>query len=162
MKERGFLLAGPMLYAAIGAGVVILGLTAALKIQSSRLETCRTEFAAFRLETKLIGDAQEKANREREAVDRKLKEKTDADHKTAVARLQRDIKRVRDLHARSSLAPEARPASRSPHLSCFDRAEFTGALRDYEAEIIGLLAEGAENTLSLDAAKAWAQALPTQ
>ena len=162
MKERGFLLAGPMLYGAITAGVVILGLTAALKIQSSRLETCRTEFAVFRLETKLIGDAQEKANREREAVDRKLKEKTNADHKTAVARLNRDVKRLRDDHARRGLAPEAPATSSRPDLACFDRTIFAGALRDYEAEVVGLLAEGAENTLSLDAAKAWAQALPTQ
>ena len=159
-QQRGFLLAGPMLYGAIAAAAIIGVLGVALKIQSSRLEFCRTEFSAFQLQTKMIGEAQIKENERREAADRKLKEKTDADHKSAVARLNRNIKRLRDDHARRSLVPAAPVDSRSPGLACFDRAIFSGALRDYEAEVIGLVGEGAAATLDLDAAKAWAQSLP--
>lgn len=51
-RERGFLTAGPMLYAALAAGAVIIGLMLALKVQSARLdakdaelEACATRYA---------------------------------------------------------------------------------------------------------------------
>ena len=156
-RTRGFLLAGPMLYAAIGASVIIVGLTIALKIQSSRLETCKEEFTVFRTETKRIGEAQEKANREKELEDKKLKEKTDADHKSTIARLNRDIKRLRDVHARSSLTPEARPAAKRPDLACFDRAELARAVGGLEEGVLRLTRQGDEARLDLDTAREWAR-----
>ena len=160
MRERGFLLAGPALYAAIGAGVLIVGLSVALKLQTMRLQSCEEKFSVFRLETKLLAEAQDEKNRAREVSDLKLKEKTDADHKAAVARLNRDIKRMRDVHARSSLTPEAPATSRRPEFACFDRTLFAGAIREFEREVEEIVGSGAEATLNLDAAKAWAQALP--
>lgn len=60
------------LYAAIGAGVIILGLSIALKVQSSRLEAAQTEkaritgeYEAFKAGVKKIGEeAQAKAKLE--------------------------------------------------------------------------------------------------
>ena len=48
MRERGFLLAGPMLYAAIAAGAVIVILSIAVKVQTSRLDTVKLEYATFK------------------------------------------------------------------------------------------------------------------
>lgn len=76
-SERGFLLAGPVLYAAIAAGVIILGLTLALKVQSARLgaakaslEACETRYkdALTLIErqnegVKALKDASDKARR---------------------------------------------------------------------------------------------------
>ncbi len=159
MKARGFLLAGPMLYAAIGAGVIIAGLSLALKIQSSRLETCRVEFGAFKLETKRLGDAAEKAAKEREQRDQKAKERTDAAHKTAVARLNRDVQRLRDDNARRSILPPAPPGARDPQTACFNRPELDRAVSGFIGGVTSLVAEGAEGVAGLDAAKVWAQAL---
>ena len=158
MTQRGFLLAGPMLlYTAIGTGVLILGLTVALKVQSARLETCQIEFDVFKLETKRLGEAAEKAAKAKETADLKAKERSDVQFKTTIARLNRDIKRVRDNHARSSLVPPAPTTSRSPGLACFERAEFAGALRGFEGGVEGLIGEGAAATVALDTAKTWAQ-----
>lgn len=44
-KQRGIFLSGPALYAAIAAGVLVVGLSVALKIQSSRLEAAKAELA---------------------------------------------------------------------------------------------------------------------
>ena len=155
--SKGFLLAGPMLYAAIGAGVIIVGLSAALKVQSSRLESCKTEFAAFKLETKRIGEAQEKAAKEKEQRDKKLKERTDADHQRTVARLNRDIQRLRD-DSRRSILPPAPAGTASPERACFDRADLDRAVSGFIAGVGELVAEGAAGIAGLDAAKAWAQA----
>lgn len=159
MNSRGFV-ATPMFYGMLALGTVAAGLGVALKVQSSRLETCRVEFEVFRVEIKRLGEAQDKANREKESADKKLKERTDADHKTTIARLNRDINRLRDVHARSSLTPEVTPASRRLDLACFDRAEFARALRQFEGEIEAIVGEGAARAVELDLAKAWAQSLP--
>jgi len=45
VKQSGFINLSIMGWAAVAAGVVILGLTVALKVQSSRLETAQTETA---------------------------------------------------------------------------------------------------------------------
>lgn len=156
MNEHGFL-SGITLYGAIGAVAVIGALGVGLKIQSLRLERCQADYAAFKLETKRIGEAKEKEAKEKEARDLKLKERADADHKRAVARLNRDIQRLRDDRARSSIVPPAPSGSASPQRACFDRPELDRAVSGFVAGIEELIAEGAGAVAALDAAKAWAQ-----
>ena len=43
--QRGFLLAGPVLYGAIAAGALVVGLSVALKVQSSRLDAAKAELS---------------------------------------------------------------------------------------------------------------------
>ena len=154
---KGFLLAGPMLYGAIASVIAIGGLSIALKIQSSRLETCQVEFEVFKRETKRIAEAQEKENRRKEELDRKAKERTDEQHKTTIARLNSDIKRLRDANSRSSLTPQASPTTKRPDLACFDRTLFTQAIREVEGAIEAIVGEGAARTVELDLAKQWAK-----
>lgn len=156
MSERGFI-TGVALYAAIGAVAVMGAMGIALKIKSSQLDACRAEYTAFRTETKRLGEAQDKANREKESRDRKEKETTDARHKATVAGLNRELERVRDLHARSSLTPQASATTRRPDLACFDRAEFARALSVFEGEVEAIVGEGAARAIELDLAKEWAQ-----
>ena len=86
----------------------------------------------------------------------KDKETADEAHKRTVARLQRDVKRLRD-NPPSSFLPPAAPGSSSPQRATLDRAEFDRALRDYRTEIIGLLEEGGAGIAALDTAKEWAK-----
>ena len=157
MKSRGFLLAGPMLYAAIGAGVVIFGLSAALKIQSKRLETCQVDFEVYKKEVERLSEEQLRKNAEKEAADRKTMEALNAKQKATVERLNRDIKRLRDANARASLTPPAPATSTRPDLACFSRPDFAGALRKFEEGVVGLIGEGAAATVDLDTAKEWIQ-----
>jgi hypothetical protein len=158
MNQRGFIQLPILAWGAIAAGAVILALSIGLKVQTSRLETCQVEFKSFKLETKRIGEAAEKSAREQEARDKKLKERTDADHKTTVARLNADLKRLRDDHASSSLVPAPAPGAASPQRACFDRGQLGVALSGFERGVEGLIGEGANAVAGLDAAKSWAQA----
>jgi hypothetical protein len=66
MKQRGFLLAGPaLLYGAIGAGVLILGLAVALKVQSAHLDAAQAHLEACEIRYK---DVLGKIEHQNEAV----------------------------------------------------------------------------------------------
>ena len=56
MRQHGFIQLPIMTWAAIAAGVVILGLTVALKVQSSRLDSCQTKVEAQKLMIQGLGD----------------------------------------------------------------------------------------------------------
>jgi hypothetical protein len=164
MKQRGFISAALLPYVLGGAAVLGVVLGGGLWIQSSRLATCQKEYATFVANTKAAGEAADRANREREARELADKEKADADHKTAVAKLESDLKRMRDSRPRSSITPKASPTTKRPDLACFDRTLFDTALREFEealdrflVETEELVGEGATRTLELDSAKRWAQ-----
>ena len=90
---------------------------------------------------------------------KKDKEKADENHKRVVARLQFDVKRLRD-NPPSSFLPAPAPGSPSPERATLDRAEFNAALRSYREAVIGLLAEGDSAIIGLDVAKIWADSGP--
>ena len=50
VKQKGQI----TLYAALGVGILLVGLTIAVKVQSSRLAACRAEFAAFEAQPPLL------------------------------------------------------------------------------------------------------------
>jgi len=97
VTQRGFVQLGVMAYAAIAAGVVILGLSVAVKVQTARLDATQQElaterghFAVFKEATRTLGEAQLARNKETVAK----QEKT---HATAILALNR---RYSDLDAR--------------------------------------------------------------
>ena len=55
-QERGFIQLTALAWGAIAAGAVIVALGIALKVQSSRLDTCKDEHALFVATTKALGD----------------------------------------------------------------------------------------------------------
>ena len=66
MTQRGFLLAGPvLLYSAIAAGALIVGLSVALKVQSARLDAVKASLEACQTR---YGEALEAIRRQNEAV----------------------------------------------------------------------------------------------
>lgn len=83
----------------------------------------------------------------------KNKERTDAENDRRTAALNRELARLRKL---ASLTPGILPETKRPDLIAFDRALFDRALREYEAEVQGLLGEGAKAVVDVDSTREWA------
>lgn len=158
MNQRGFVLPalGITAYAAIAASVVIFGMGVALKVESSRLASCKQEFEGFKAQVKALGDvaaAKSKAETDRQA---KLLKDTEA----TSAKLKSDLsianKRLRNERASRSRVPAAPPTSSRPDLACFDRSLLADALRQLDEGVSGLVDEGSENTLRLKMSVDWA------
>lgn len=149
----------PTAYAALGAVLVIGGLGVALKVQTSRLDAVKAEYAAFVAQTKAIGEAAEKAAKLKEAAD--LKRKEDADAETA--RVRRDLagvydayKRLRDSPSRRTFS-EAGGTAASPARACLDAAAANRALQAFDAGVAGLLEEGDRAIVDINTARRWAK-----
>ena len=151
--QKGFI-SGLYIVLIFGAITLILGIS--LKVQSSRLESCKAEHKAFVSEVERLGlEAKEKA-KQVEAQDKLRKEVADENlRKLRIANSELS-KRVRD-NASASVLPQAPSGSRNPELSCFSRSELDGALSSFTRGTTELIIEGTEATLSLDTVKRWAQ-----
>ncbi len=109
-----------------------------------------------------IADLESKAHDQKkriaaiQAQNKDAKELADETEKKLRADLAATAKRLRDERSRSNILPPASPASKRPLLACFDRAELTGAIRVYEEGVAGLLGEGVEGAIALNAARLWA------
>ena len=153
-----------MIYLYAGAGILILLLGAAVKVQSSRLDTCKTEHAAFVSQVKAAGDAQEAATKLKDEQNKLAKEKSDAQNAKAkrdLAGLYDAYGKLLDTNSRLSQLPEAPSGSASPADITFDRASLDrglavadGILQSGAAKI---LRRGDEAITDLDTGKTWAQ-----
>ena len=154
-SSSGFLSLGIMGYAALAAGVVILGLSVALKVQSARLVAANERLDAIKLAGQIAQAAADKQAKE----DKERKAKSDAQNNRAIAALRLDNDRLRKS-ANSSSLPAADPATGSPDRIAFDRGQLDQAIRDFTGRTAEIVAEGAEAIVNLDSAKQWAQTKP--
>ena len=135
VRQRGFITLPIMGWAAIAAGVVIVALGIAVKVQTSRLDAVKAEYAQFKGGIEALGKAAELAAKAKEAADKENKEKADAQNaktKADLAGVYAAYRSLRDQRARGSLLPEAAPGSASPDRITFDRAGFDSALSGFE------------------------------
>ena len=156
-----------MIYLYAGVGILILLLGAVVKVQSSRLETCKTEHAAFVVQVKAAGDAQQAATKLKDEQNKLAKEKSDAQNAKAkrdLAGLYDAYGKLLDTNSRLSQLPQAAPGSTSPADITFDRASLDrglavadGILQSGAAKI---LRRGDEAVTDLNTAKTWAKDLP--
>jgi cell shape-determining protein MreC len=151
-STRGFIQLSFLGWAAVGAFLLILGLSIALKVQSARLEAVQAEYGAFKTEVKRLGEEQEKKTKETIARDIKEKERRDADYKSRIARLERDNKRLRDSSGREFVSSSGSSGG-SPERATFDRAELDRALREFATEVAGIVGEGQKAVEGLDSLK---------
>ena len=142
--------------AAFVAGFAI-GAWPAWYIQGLRLTTAKSELAAFVSTAKAIGEASQREADAKAKIDRKLKEDSDREYQSDIARLRADNQRLRNSRTSSSYVPAAPPGSRSPDLACFNRAELESALQRLDAGISRLVEEGDEDAVGLDSVKRWAE-----
>ena len=160
MRSRGFIALPIWGYAAIGAGLVIAGLGIALKVQTSRLDAVKAEYAGFVAQVKAIGEAAEKAAKLKEVEDKKRKETADAQltrSRMELAALGDAYRSLREQRARSGFLSPAAPGASSPARVCFDRAELERTLERIDAVGAGIAAEGDQARIGLDSVKAWAR-----
>lgn len=147
----------PSLWLAVGAAVLIAGLSGAVYVQTSRLEAVRTEYATFKAEVKVLGEAAQKAADAQKASDKLKKEKADAYNKRELAGLADTVKRLHDERANSNLLPAPAPGSRSPEIAAFDRSQLERALSVFVEGAANLVTEGSQAVIDLNAAKEWAK-----
>ena len=157
MKSQcGFITLPFTAYIAIGASAVIIGLSVAVKVQSSRLASCKQEFAAFQADVKAKGEA---AKREADRINHenaKRKEKSDAERKRLLTINAGLADWLRDNAGRSSL-PEASGNTGSPETACFRRADLDAAIQRFTSGIAGIVTQGDSAVTDLDLARRWAQ-----
>lgn len=163
MNQRGFVIPplGIGIYGAIAAAVVILGLGVSLKVQTSRLASCKQEFATFQSQVKALGEVAAAKAKAQEAADIAKKEKIDNENQALRANNAALVRKLRlAANSRKRELPAAPAASRRPDLICLDRAEYqreNGAINQRLFEGIRRLAdEGTASTIDLDSAKSWA------
>src|SRR5665647_826922 len=111
----------PMTWVYAGVAILVVALGTGLKIQTSRLDAVKTEYATFKAEVKVIGEQAAIKAKATEVKDIKDKEKADASNKvlrTANATLSHQLRNAR---ASSSFVPTAAPGSPEPDRAIVSR-----------------------------------------
>jgi len=113
---------------------LLIGLTVALRVQTSRLASVKEEYATFQADVRAKGELAEKERIRKEAEYAKS-------IKTAVSGRADALKRLRDSTSsrRASLSPIAPAGS---DLLCFSATEFDRAIEHYRGRVRGVVTEG--------------------
>ena len=143
-------------YIALGMGVAMLALGAYAKIQTSRLDAVKAEFATYKIEVKVLAEEAERKAKAEEAQDKLRKEKSDAETKTAIAGFRATIKRLRDADTNSRFVSAAPAGSTSPQIACYGRERLNAEVRGFVEEATDVLAELGTAAVELNTAKEWA------
>lgn len=140
----------------VGIALVIAGLTVAVKVQTSRLDTCKTSFEAFKATVKAEGEAAAKEAARVNLANQKGMEAANAKIKVLLADNGSLGKRLRDARSNSGFLPKPAADSPSPDRACFGRAELESALQRLDAGVSLLIGEGDQAKLKLSTAAEWA------
>ena len=111
MKQKGFIF--PSLYIYLGLGLIVLTLGTLLKVQSSRLESCKAEHQAFVNEVERLGkEAQLKVKQEIERQ-KKVTKDVSSDYENRLNLLRDTYARLRDQRSGQGGMPPVPNAPRS-------------------------------------------------
>jgi hypothetical protein len=154
----------PTMWVAVGGALLVVGLGAAVKIQSSRLETSKAEtiavqgkFDAFVAQAKALGDAQNAKAKLKVKVD-----ETAAKSRTDLAALYAKYRGLRNSAAASAGSGQLPPAAAvtsSAARTCFDTAKLVAAMGRLETGVPGIVEQGDVARLRLSSAAEWAASL---
>ncbi len=159
MRERGFFLP-PLpiaLYVAIGALAVIVGLSVALKVQTSRLGSVKAEYAGFVAQVKLKGEQAQKEKETKERQDKQNKERSDAENKRLRSANQSLADELRQSRTNSRLVSGAPATTLRPDLACFERTYLNRVLSDFVEGAAKLVEAGDADRIDLQTARDWAK-----
>lgn len=135
---HGFIQLSLMGWLAVGASVVFIGMGIALKVQTARLDSVKSEYSIFKAEVKRIGEESERKAKEDE-------KRRNAVYKSSLARLERDNVRLRNSTSQSVL-----PSTGDTQTACFGRAELESALSVFVRGTEELIIEGDRAIAGLD------------
>jgi hypothetical protein len=156
----GLITGNPMALLWLMVAAFVVGLSSgaggAWWVQGLRLDAVQAEYDGFVATTKVEGEAAKKLADATAAEDKRKKESSDHEYQTTIARLDADIKRMRDDRSRSRFVPAAPAGSRSIGLACFNRADLERTLQQFDEAVTGLIAEGDADSVRLNVARSWA------
>jgi seryl-tRNA synthetase len=105
VNQRGFIQLSLLGWAAVGAFLLILGLSVALKVQSARLEAVQAEYTVFKTEVKRLGEEQEKKTKETIKAQEKKSHDRIKSLEDRLSRTRADFDRLRNSTSKSELPP---------------------------------------------------------
>lgn len=150
----------PMVMIWLIAGSFGIGLTAggvgAWKYQGARLDAVKAEYKGFVDTVKVIGEAAQKAAKEKEARDKDAKTKADNENIRSMDSMRATIQRLRNSRTNSNYLPAPAPGASSPATATINRAEFERAMGTLDSEVQGFLETGDKAIIDLDTVKLWA------
>lgn len=146
----------PWALAALFALGLAFGGSGAWWVQGQHLAATQARFDGFVGTVKAEAKAAKKLAEAKAAEDKRKKESSDHEYQTTIARLDADVKRMRDARAGSRFVPAAPAGSRRVDLACFDRAELERTIRDFDTAIQGLVDQGSADAVGLNVARSWA------
>lgn len=150
----------PTMYGALGAAVVIAGLTVGISIQTVRLDAAVARHEAFVAKTEAIGKAQEAAAKIKDAQNVSKMEAANAQNMRARRELDgvyATYRQLRDQRTSGGAVSSAPTLTASADRITFDSQELIGAIRSLEAGILGIAQQGDQAIADLNTAKSWAQ-----
>lgn len=150
----------PSAWLAIATAILIAGLGIAVKVQTSRLDSVKAEYATFKAQVDVLGREAEKAAKARELADKQRKEIADRENvktKSDLAGVYAAYRSLRDSRSGSSILPAPGPGSAGVETASFDRAALDRALSGFDSGVTGLLEQGDKAIADLNTAKGWAK-----
>lgn len=138
---------------------VLMGSAGAWYLQGLRIDKLKADHSLEIQKIKNVGEIVQAKSDTITVTQEKAKEVADVDYKEDFARLNAELKRLRNERARTSYTPAAPANSSRPDLACFDRAEFESAFQFLDAGLQELIAEGDQNTARLVSGMKWAGSL---
>jgi len=146
--QKGFIQLTLSGYIITGLTVALLISAAMLKIQSSRLEACKSEFQVFKSEVERVAKEQDLNN--------KVKKQKADDELKKLKSVNADLsKRLRDNASTSFVQPSTDTGK--PERACFDQSSIDSAIKRFAERASGIAEEGQSAIDSLNNAKRWAQ-----
>lgn len=120
MRQAGFIQLPMLGWAAVAAGVVILGLGIALKVQSARLESCQADRVKLEAQARILGAQIAEQNRAVQAL-REAGIRKEAAAAQALASATQRARTWQDNAARlRAVLTAPRPAGEPAPVSCAD------------------------------------------
>jgi hypothetical protein len=120
-------------------------------------QTANQELATYRANVEAEGRSAQAAADARRKLDEQRKAASDESYSKALTVLGADIERLRKSRASGGYVPPSGPATPSPDLACFSRAELEQAIQRLDAGVSGIVAEGDTVRLRLSTAIEWAK-----
>ncbi len=142
------------LIGAIAIAALFLAMGIALKVQTTRLDIAKREFAAFQAQVKAIGDVAEAKARAQEKADKAVKARVDNENQILRRNLADTSRRLSDERANSRFLPQSATGPASVTVTA-DRAGLEAALRTFDTGVARIVDEGDSAIADLNTGKDW-------
>lgn len=139
-------------------GALIVALSAALYLQTSKLTSVQTDYSAFRATTQAFAELSIAEKERAETEYTKQQGLADGKIKNTLAKLADTTKRLSALRASQDFISQPTTAAGVSDEICFDWAQFNGAQRESEDTAAAISQEGDQAQVLLDNATEWAAA----